>query len=306
MFPNVRAATAAFAVLTLAACSGSGGGDNQSTIPARASTGFATATDEIAPFILFRTNGDGRITVTNSNAESETVPIFVEFRRGGTLSGGQSELAQMIVNLDGEARTLFRLSPTSDTYVIYSGVGLETSAQFDIEQSANGAGGTIVQSGLLKFDNADDPDNSRSYIVYGFDTDPDYVAAETGTASYNGSINVIGHSDDTYATAAGTIALNVDFDDPSGLTGTFNHGVLAGMLNAQTYDLASGSISGNTVRAVLVPQNPFQSGETFGGGSLNGNFFGAEAEAIGGTVSFEVQESASDEVLVQGGFIATR
>ena len=300
-----RAATTALAALTLTACTGSGGGETDTTIPARAETGFATATDEIAPSILFRSNGDGRITVTSSAATAETVPIFVEFRSGDTLSGDPSDLAQMFINLDGEARLLTRVDPMTDRYIISLG-GMETSAEFEVAQSATGAGGTILQSGLLKFDNADDPDNSRSYIVYGFDTDPDYVGAETGSFVYAGNINLIGYSDGDYATTDGMITFNVDFDDPNGLTGSFNHGTLTGMLNAQTYNLVGGTISGNTVRATLAPQNAFQTGETFGSGSLRGNFFGAGAEAIGGTVAFDVQEAADDEVLVQGGFVATR
>ncbi len=298
-------ASIALATLALTACTGETS-DSETVFTPLAQTGFATPSDEIASSINFRSLSDGRIVVSNSSGDAQTVPVSVRFVSGETQDGQTSDLARMVVTVDGDTRTLFRQNPTSDSYVRFTGNALETDARFTTERTADGVGGTVVQSGLLEFDNPEDPSNSSGYIVFGFDTDPAFIATETGSVDYDGGIDVVGYSDGVYANAEGTITVSVNFDDPRSVTGSLNHGAIENMLDAQTYLLLDGAIDANGVTASLSPRDAFQPDETFDGGTLEGTFFGAGAEAIGGTVSFSVSEIGDDEVLVQGGFIAER
>ena len=314
LFTTQRTATATLLALTLSACGGGGGGgggDNGGggglpTTP-QASTGFAKEGDTMDDDLNYRANSRGLVTLIDGNAQRQNDPVRVRYSTN-RVRNNTNYIERGLIQIDLGDDDIIMLADNNDRrrYVDYVSAS-EISHMFEVTGEAESGGELIAQTGYLKFTDSASGEISRGFITFGFDTDPDDVAAfnpTSGTATYEGSIDLVASGNSTPAVRnEGTITLTADFDGSREVTGNFSHGSFAGM-NSQTYNLTGGSFSGNQISANLVNAGDLSAGQTLESGSLIGNFYGANLDAIGGTVEMTINQNGGDDILVQGGFVA--
>jgi len=145
--------------------------------------------------------------------------------------------------------------------------------------------------------------NAIGYVSYGIETDN---VPTTGTANYTGFVQGTLYDGSGVTLAVSNVLGRASFTanfGTNGITGNFTEMTIqdinvnnAPVLPWVNFDLTGGTISGNEFSGTLG--NFTAAGYT---GSLNGGFFGPNAEEVSGT--FSIQGPAQDAI---GGFAATQ
>jgi hypothetical protein len=288
-------------LVALAACGGggsdggsNGGGGSASSTP-QAATGFAQPTDQIRTNVLFSQPDGSLMNRTDDVVTTDAMPLTVRLSGGGQ--------TQIYFRLDG-TEYFAQTASGGDNYFLEQTVnGQRTQTTFN-RQLTTPSG--VVEGGYLvvRFPDTPDLDIIAGHIVYGFDTDPATIAAETGSATYTGSIRANGYQGGNVSSASGTITLNATFDSTDTVSGNFNLGSLSGMTGAENYTLNTGDISGNGFDGTISVVGSLQSGQTLQSATYDGNFYGADAEAVGGTIIMTIIDGAETPIYVQGAFVA--
>ena len=293
-------------LLALAACGGGGGGTGGGgvTVTPQASTGFAQSGDAIRGNVTFTPNNAGRLVKTNGTLSPGSIPIEVRFLSTGVRNNNTTTFPEGTIRvvIDGQTKSLLRNSSTSNFYVSYTGGTLDYDARYEVTGEVDNADGTIVQAGLLEFINSASV-SSSGHIVFGFDTNPTTIAAETGTATYTGTIRANGYQGNNVSSASGNVTLNADFTGDT-VSGNFNLSTLNGMTGAESYTMNTGDISGNGFDGTISVVGSLQSGQTLQSATYDGNFYGADAEAVGGTIFMTIIDGMETPIYIQGAFVA--
>ncbi|MFQ1701481.1 transferrin-binding protein-like solute binding protein [Loktanella agnita] len=302
---QMRKATALPLILTLAACGGGGGGGGNgggSSTPV-AETGFAEPGDSVSQGITYRPK-NVNVFITRDQGATLDIdtdePVRIEFGDNGT-----DETVRITVS-----GVVYRLTENADGEFRYN-VGSTPMVMTRQATSDNNAAELYTVFSALR---SSIPAPEGFAFVVGHDTDPATVSAETGTATYRGVIHANAVSADTtvYDTgawleddlASGTITLNANFNSDN-VSGEFSLGNFDGVTTAETYIVPSVSINGNGFSGTFtVEDGTLASGQTLENAEINGNFFGADTGAIGGTIYSEIHESGEDTIYIQGGYLA--
>ena len=307
LFTTQRTATASLLALTLAACSGgSGGGDNSgggNSTP-QASTGYAQPTDKIRNNVTF-TVPQGTWIKREFGQPTTTQQPDVAVRFGLNVD----DPSQIYITYNGETYLAQRTGSSGNSYLSQStedGQIIRRSFERQLTTSSN-----VVAGGLATISNPTNPSDGApinyvqsGYIVYGFDTDPSTIGAETGSAYYSGTIRANGYQDANVSSASGNMTLSANFDSNT-INGNFNLSNLSGMTGTENYTMQSTAITGNGFSGnITVTDGSLQSGQTLQNGGYQGNFYGAAAEAVGGTINMTIQDGAESPIFIQGGFVA--
>ena len=146
-------------------------------------------------------------------------------------------------------------------------------------------------------------------VAYGFNTDPMTLAARTGNATYRGAAGfVAAASEDNIALGNGDITLNADFAGRR-IGGTMDMDVFDGVnSSSMTIGIPETDIVGNTFTSTLDVDPAEIGAETVTNTGLNGAFYGAAGEHVGGTffaTGTIVDEGVSINGALHGGFAAT-
>ena len=145
-------------------------------------------------------------------------------------------------------------------------------------------------------------------VAYGFNTDPMTLAARTGDATYRGGAGfVAAASEVNVAVGDGAITLNADFADRR-IGGTMDMNVFDGVTNnSMTIGIPETDIVGNTFTTTLDIDPTEIGAETVTDTGLNGAFYGAAGEQVGGTffaTGTIVDDGVSIDGALHGGFAA--
>lgn len=288
-----------FPLFLVAAC---GGGSSNIDVPT-ASTGYAKTGDSILnsggitfrtkmPMIYFAGNGERQIVM-----------------RDVSLTQSPSADNTMTAVVDG-ATYVMPWNPVEGRWE-----GTLGSATAILYPQALSGDEQLGSGYLANWDTSLGPDNF-SYLginVTGFNTSPVEVGAQTGTAAYSGTTElIISHGGGDNVFASGAAAFNANFDA----------GTIDGMLTVSTdfadnpsnatadnaeISILSTAIDGNGFNTSIM-LNPTDFGmETFTGGQSEGQFFGVDAADIGGYVfGGGTKDGGTTDVLLQGGFVAAR
>ena len=310
LFTTQRTATATLLALTLSACGGGGGGGDNGGgggggggTPAtpQASSGYAQPTDEIRRNVKFNLPQGTWIRREDDVVTRHEPTVSVDF------SG--ENLRQIYVTYDGERHVAQTQSVNGgDFYILQSkedGRIIRLTFDRQLTSSSN-----VVQGGVAGISNPEYNDYfaplnfiESSFIVYGFDTDPTTISAETGTARYDGAIRVSGYQDGIARGASGNMSMTANFTDDT-VSGSFNLGSMSGLTGAESYEMESTAITGNGFSGNISVVGSLQPGQTLQDAEYQGNFYGSDAEAVGGTIDMTIQDGAESPIFIQGGFVA--
>ncbi len=265
-------------------------------VPASSSTGYAAIGD----------------TVTDPNVvlSAITPTIFVGSDRNHELRQQVGTLAitddpaVWIVTLDGVDVTLNLQSDGN-----YTG---NTGTQEVVLAPGRASTGEEVALAYLTFFDAS-PDESAfsqiGFVVAGFNTDPDEVAALRGTATYRGSTSLVmtrGDSNNSYGFGPATFVADFAEGTISGEMTVNENGSSAGFeIEPTSITVASTPITGNSFTTEMTIATAGLGIDTVDTAVLDGQFFGANGAAVGGSYSATgTDDGGATTVILQGGFVA--
>lgn len=239
--------------------------------------------------------------------DSGTTQLVVSNETLTLSSGDTSDLGNIVLTLGGE------------TLVFASGFAPASSGQDDWEAYLNSSGEVSGTGAVYTYERAQNPAlsgefDSEAFFTFGFETDPDEIAALVSTALYSGEFNGFGQVLDpvsggvvgTEEEFSGIITLFADFDNPSvdgTLSGTFDYD---GTGFVATFDAP---IEGNGYNAPVETMTC--AGATCESSSeIGGAFFGTDALETSGIIGMDVtvEPDLGDtyRFISGGGFTATQ
>lgn len=272
-------------MLPLAACGGA------KTSPLSAS-GYAQAGDTVTGGTAFSLPGAVRITGPSGERVFTAQDVDVAIANDGS---------SVTIDIDGESYTLN--SSTPGRYSLYDG-DLEAIYARRIAISP------VVDAAELFIYDGDSTELNSAYVVIGFDTDPDTIAAFSNTATFTGDMEVVLRNNNDDAFGDGSVLMVADFDDDT-VSGSFSLSDAGGSISefevpTTTFVMQEASISGNAFAGDVT----LATGDIEGAlesASYSGNFFGAEGESAGGYVNATVSSPDFDhDTLIEGVFVLNK
>ncbi len=293
---SIRSMIVILLSLGLGACGGGGGGGGGNgsggggaNVTPTASTGFATSASTFDSNVTFVPDSENITARTTGGSSASERPANIELR----FTDNGDDLAMIIL---GRQYNL-----TENGASRYTGPGPTPSSTIDLfieRTSTNG------DAKLARARSPSEIFGKDIYFAYGFDTNPDTVSAETGTATYTGVIEAIAVQGPAGRYAGGNITLNVDFTDGD-VSGNFNLGAFSGMTGSTNFVLTEADIEGNGFSGTFQSgTDDLDSGQTLSSATYDGRFFGTDAGAAGGAISATITESGEEPIYVQGAFLA--
>lgn len=306
------------ALVGLTACGGGGGGSTTTPptqpaptdptdggpTPGGDTDGVDTSVD--LPDIAPGTNGLSFGASGQSLSDVETEAVVS--RAAAIASGGDITIDTAIARLDAgfvDATAATRsgtLEINGETVAITNGAGtLSTGEPVTVTFEPNRAG---TYAGVVEVTIAGlgaDVLRGETVFAFGFETDPDTIAARTsGTLTYRGDFQAFGSlngADDTASEYEGEITLLADF------TGSGSVDVdLDGRLNGATDAALTGTIAieGNGFAGTLS----CGVGCTNNGSAISAGFFGPDADEVAGVVGVDIN-AGDDTFAGVGSFVLT-
>lgn len=134
----------------------------------------------------------------------------------------------------------------------------------------------------------------ENVFVFGFETDPTNIALRNaGSLTYTGGFQGNGQLDGTATEYEGTITLTANFTGSGNVSGSLD-GTLGGATDVDMSMPAAG-ISGNGFGGNLNCALGCTNGGA-AGGSIDGVFYGPDAEEVGGILTFDFSAGAEDYI----------
>lgn len=276
------------ALSTLAGCGG-GGGTSAELMEPLAASGYAQPGDTIAPGDSFSIPNVSRMIITGSSNSLANQDVEVE------ILTSQDALR---VTVGGDTLTL----PYDAANDYYEATGGSVEGLFFVDLIE---ADYLDQVFVSTYNPATDTFNG-GYLHLGFDTDPDTIAALSGTAVYSGDATADIYSGPLFALAYGTGSVTADFgaNEVSGVIDISDSGASFNEFTVPniTVTVLDGDISGNGFSGGMT-LSPV-AGLSVDSASYKGRFFGSNAESVGAT--FGVTGSTPDgDLVIQGGFAGT-
>lgn len=261
--------------------------DDSTTVPI-ASTGFATAASTFDSNVNFSPLNDGiwTRTVFGSSVAPRPASFSMEFSDNGDA---------VAVFIRGQQYDLTRISSTQ-----YSGTrtGVPTPILLTILQTSDNG-----DARLGRVENESETFGKEIHFVYGFDTLPSTVQAETGTVTYAGDVIATALQGTAEATAGGVMTLRADFDN-NRMTGDLSLDAFSGIMGTATYELSETDITGDGFIGFLREgADELDPGQSLGASRYEGNFYGTDASSAGGAIRAEISDSGEEPIYLQGGFL---
>lgn len=295
----------ALSVACLAACGGNGttsavddvtSADGAPAIAAPlASSGYATASDTTYTGQSFRLPVTRGLDVDGADT-SQTVPVDVVV----TFSDDGETAVFTINGIEVETDR-----SGSDSF---SGTNADgNGAEFLIFEESAVAPAWLAATGVTF---AGDDRIVIALSPFGFDTDPDTIAARSGSVSYAGEVvgALVGPSGGQFFGAE--ITLTVGFNGDPNVSGamtldsdSFDDPFFDGEL---VIELNETAISGNgfSGTASLATTAALDPGHSMSDATYDGTFFGVDGQAIGGTMGATFTHEGGDVTELQSGYLA--
>ncbi len=232
--------------------------------------------------------------------------VTMSLRAGGYTAGGSSSIVSaQTIRIDagsliagaGATALSGEVEIGGETIIITDGAGVTSDGrevQLIYDPSASGTYAGALDIAIFEASEI----VQESALVFGFETDPDVIAARTtGTLTYDGEFFASGDLGGDLAIFEGDMTLVADFSGAGTVSGEFA-GELQGF-DRITLDIDPSAITGNDFSGTTACR-----ALCTGGGEISGTFYGPDAEEVGGVLIFDLQ-AATDTYLGAGTFVLT-
>ena len=292
-----RATKAILVVSLLSIVFVSGCGGSQTSVVPFSEAGFAQSGKQFEHGASF--NLVGRQIVDENGIRSfKDQVIFVEFLGADPMTPSKSLVA---LTINGN-RSLLE-SSASDRYFSADGQNFAFLQQYT----------TTANTATLAFiDYSDATTYSGGYEVVGFDTNPSAINNRAGTARYNGTAEFVFrgkvHGDRNLAFVFGNFSLDANFsnatvDGSFALTNINAHGI---SIPQSTWELNAVAINENGFTGTFAETSSTLANSN--GRLVNplydGRFFGANGEAVGGSITATLEFDSLSPLFMEGAFLA--
>lgn len=283
-------------LIALAACGGSSSSE-PTLVPVTpiSPSGFASETRGLEDVATLNIVDQRRIVSDGT----ENLSLDVQDITISDLNNGNDEIA---ITIDGQ------------TFVLE---GIEGTSTFSFDDGTNlveifSEGITTPDASVIGVFALLDGELNAASLVIGLDTNPDVIDALSGSAEFDGVVDVTTRTGFTDGFGGGQIALDVDFDAMTvgGELEIFDIGNSSSetFIPNVTFDIAETDITGNGFETSLT-FNPDESLDQLDGtivsAGINGRFYGAEGATLGGQIFGEIDNGEGEfPTLVEGAYVA--
>lgn len=242
--------------------------------------------------------------ITLNDAEGATMSLATA---GYAIAGGGTTkvTSGQTVRLDSGALSGAlngTIQVAGEQVTITNGAGMTSGGDTVAVTYDAGRSGTYAGALEVRVEGAGSALASENVFVFGFETDPVNIALRnSGSLTYTGGFEGNGVLGATETAYNGTITLTADFTGSGSVSGSLD-GVLGGATDVDM-SMPSAGISGNGFGGDL---NCTMGCTNDGGaeGTINGVFYGPDAEEVGGILVFDFEVGA-DSFIGAGNFVLT-
>ncbi len=280
-------------IATVLVLSAAGCGSGTPIVPIAAS-GFASAGDEVAALGTFARPATPIYSQTGSVGDVGPQDLAVAIDKDGVPSVTYNGVTYALTEEDSGVYS----TSQDDTAVLYLRSSVTAPA--------------VAETIYLSFETEDTFD--AGFVVIGYDTNPASVTGLTGSATFEGdailSARQVVNGTLRSGFSSGTANVTADFED-NRVSGTLRFDTQQNRpitLDDVTLQLKGAPIIGNRFQgAVSVSEGGFGEGRGLDGASVDGQFFGDTAQAVGGTITGTLSTDAAGGLIhLQGAFLGSQ
>jgi hypothetical protein len=245
---------------------------------------------------------------THTDAEGETLKVLIaRFETDNATGLTTQTFSEETVTFEvgGIVSKNLTITLGDETITVVDGAGiLESEQVLDFVGENSGAVSAVYSLGSYESDGID----TEGYFAYGFETNPDTIAATTGSATdrgnFHGYVQGLNAADEvTYAEILnrGSIVLTSNFSDQT----------VSGEVTGPTGGLDGIEYTG-TFADVGITDNGFSSDYVIGctgckdgsGGQIEGTFFGDTGQEISGVATLNILLDDGSRYMGASGYVA--